>query len=248
MINLGYYRFAAVSSDMLVFVCEDDLWSVPRSGGIARRLTTSTGEISLPRFSPDGTQLAFVAREEGNPEVYVMPSGGGLATRLTFLGSDVCSISGWSPDGMQIYFCSDAGAPFAHYFVDLERRYVSANKRFAEMVGVNLERLIGRRVEEIYPDGLPYVVADLEAVVTGRRLASRECLMPNGRMVMSTAAAARDEDDEVVGMSVALIDITKYKRPPAPELERAKSPINGDKPLLDGKERQNADALGGRRS
>jgi PAS domain S-box-containing protein len=137
-----------------------------------------------------------------------------------------------------------AGAPFALYFVDLERRYVSANKRFAEMVGVNLERLIGRRVEEIYPDGLPYVVADLEAVVTGRRLASRECLMPNGRMVMSTAAAARDEDDEVVGM----IDITKYKRPPAPELERAKSPVNGDKPFLDGKERQNADALGGRRS
>jgi len=112
MINLGYYRFATISGDALVFVCEDDLWFVPRGGGIARRLTTSTGEITLPRFSPDGTQLAFVAREEGNPEVYVMPAGGGVARRLTFLGSDACTISGWSPDGSQVYFCSDSGAPF----------------------------------------------------------------------------------------------------------------------------------------
>ncbi|GAC1303237.1 MAG: S41 family peptidase [Vulcanimicrobiaceae bacterium] len=113
MTQLGYYRFATISGDGLVFVCEDDLWSVPRSGGIARRLTTSTGEIALPRFSPDGSRLAFVAREEGNPEVYVMPAGGGVATRMTFLGSDTCAISGWSPDGSLVYFCSDSGAPFA---------------------------------------------------------------------------------------------------------------------------------------
>jgi hypothetical protein len=123
----------------------------------------------------------------------------------------------------------------------LERRYVSANKRFAEMVDVCLERLVGRRVEEIYPDALPSVVADLEAVTTGRRLASRECLMPNGRMALSTAAAARDEDDEVVGMSVALIDITKYKRAAAAELE-------GTKPIPIGKERQKTDAPGGPKS
>jgi PAS domain S-box-containing protein len=134
-----------------------------------------------------------------------------------------------------------AGAPFALCFIDLERRYVSANKRFAEMVYVCLERLVGRRVEEINPDALPSVVADLEAVTTGRRLASRECLMPNGRMVLSTAAAARDEDDEVVGMSVALIDITKYKRTAAAELE-------GAKPVLIGKERQKTDVSGGPRS
>ena len=109
----GYHRFAAVHGETLVFVCEDDLWSVARSGGIARRLTTSSGDVALPRFSPDGSHLAFVAREEGNPEVYVMPAGGGIAQRLTFLGSDACSVVGWSPDGTEIYFCSDAGSPFA---------------------------------------------------------------------------------------------------------------------------------------
>ncbi len=113
MIQPGYCRFAASHGETLVFVCEDDLWSVARSGGIARRLTTSSGDIALPRISPNGAQLAFVAREEGNPEVYVMPTGGGIAKRLTFLGSETCTVSGWSPDGTEIYFCSDAGAPFA---------------------------------------------------------------------------------------------------------------------------------------
>lgn len=113
MTNPGYYRHATVGGDVVVFVCEDDLWTVARSGGLARRLTASTGEVAFPRISPDGSSLAFIAREEGNPEVYVMPVGGGSPTRLTFLGSDTCAVSGWTPDGSAVLFCSDAGAPFA---------------------------------------------------------------------------------------------------------------------------------------
>jgi len=113
MTQLGYYRYATVANHSVVFVCEDDLWSVARTGGVARRLTASTGEIATPRLSPDGTMLAFVGREEGNPEVYVMPAQGGVAKRLTFLGSDVCSVSTWTPDGRAILFCSDANAPFS---------------------------------------------------------------------------------------------------------------------------------------
>ncbi len=108
----GYYRHAAIAGQTLVFVCEDDLWSVPREGGVARRLTDGAGEVTTPRLSPDGTLLAFVAREEGRPEVYVMASEGGSAKRLTFQGAEVCSISGWTPDGAAILFASDAGSPF----------------------------------------------------------------------------------------------------------------------------------------
>ena len=109
----GYYRYATIAADAIVFVCEDDLWTVPRGGGVARRLTASSGEVSTPRLSPDGSLVAFVGRDEGNPEVYVMPSGGGVPRRLTFLGSDACSISGWSPDGEHVLFASDAAWPFA---------------------------------------------------------------------------------------------------------------------------------------
>ena len=113
MSQLGYYRYATIAHDAVVFVCEDDLWRVPLAGGIARRLTTSTGDVALPRLSPDGSHLAYVAREEGHPEVYVMPAAGGAARRLTFLGSDSCAVSGWTPDGAYVLFCSDAAAPFA---------------------------------------------------------------------------------------------------------------------------------------
>jgi len=113
MHQTGYYQFATIANDSIVFVCEDDLWTVPAAGGLARRLTASTGEILTPRFSPDGTLLAFVANEEGSPEVYVMPAEGGAARRLTFLGSEVCLISGWTPDGKHILFASDASSPFA---------------------------------------------------------------------------------------------------------------------------------------
>jgi tricorn protease len=113
MSQLGYYRFATIARDLLVFVCEDDLWSVPRAGGSARRLTVSTGGITSPQLSPDGATIAFIGRDEGHPEIYTMPSAGGVAERLTFLGSDTCSVAGWSPDGSAIYFCADAASPFS---------------------------------------------------------------------------------------------------------------------------------------
>ena len=105
-------RTPTIADDRIVFVCEDDLWIVGAVGGIARRLTTSAGECSLPRLSPDGTRLAFVGRDEGHPELYVMDAEGDRPRRLTYLGSEVLYCSGWSRDGRTINFTSDAGAPF----------------------------------------------------------------------------------------------------------------------------------------
>jgi tricorn protease len=108
----GYVRTPTIAGDRIVFACEDDLWSVDAGGGVARRLTTLEGECGLPRLSPDGTRLAFVARAEGNPELYEMPAQGGTARRLTHLGSETFYCCGWSRDGRSIYFTSDAGTPF----------------------------------------------------------------------------------------------------------------------------------------
>ena len=112
MDQAGYYRHPTLAGDTIVFVCEDDLWTVSRSGGVARRLTASAGEVSNPRLSPDGMQIAFIGREEGQPEVYVMPAAGGPARRITFLGSEACTMCGWTPDGNAVLFTSDAGSPF----------------------------------------------------------------------------------------------------------------------------------------
>jgi tricorn protease len=112
MTALGYHRTPHLSRELLVFVTEDDIWTAPANGGIARRLTTSAGECSLPRLSPDGSAIAYVGRDEGHPEVFVMPSSGGPPRRLTFLGAEALYVCGWSADGNEIFFTSDAASPF----------------------------------------------------------------------------------------------------------------------------------------
>lgn len=107
----GYYRYPTVHADDVVFVCEDDLWSVPAGGGVARRLTSNLGAATRPRFSPDGNQLAFVGYEEGQAEIYLMPALGGQARRLTFMGGGQCLTAGWTADG-KIIFANNAGQPF----------------------------------------------------------------------------------------------------------------------------------------
>lgn len=103
----GYFRFPTIFGDTVVFVCEDDLWSVPVEGGVARRLTASPSAVSGPCFSPDGTQIAFTARDEGPWEVYCMPAEGGEARRLTYQGA-VASVAGWSADGRSILYSSNS--------------------------------------------------------------------------------------------------------------------------------------------
>ena len=83
----GYYRYPTIAGDRIVFVCEDDLWSVPAGGGTATRLTANFGTCNTPRLSPNGQWIAFVSNDEGNAEVYVMPAAGGTPRRITFLGS-----------------------------------------------------------------------------------------------------------------------------------------------------------------
>ncbi|MCU0525769.1 MAG: S41 family peptidase [Elainella sp. Prado103] len=110
--QFGYYRYPTVGNDRVVFVCEDDLWSVPVAGGVAHRLTANLGKVRRPLLSPDGRSLAFVGREEGHSEVYCMPAVGGMAQRLTFLGA--AHGVGWSPDSQYILFASSAEQPLRH--------------------------------------------------------------------------------------------------------------------------------------
>lgn len=107
----GYYRFPTIAGDTVVFTCEDDLWSVPASGGVPRRLTAGAGECTHAHLSPDGAWIAYTGREEGPAEVFVMPASGGEDRRLTYLGTHAL-VAGWRPDGKAVYFATNAREPF----------------------------------------------------------------------------------------------------------------------------------------
>jgi tricorn protease len=98
-------RRPAVSRELVAFAYGGDLWTVPRSGGQARRLTSTPTAETDPWFSPDGTRLAFTATVGGNTDVYVVPVTGGEPTRLTFHPS-LDAARGWSPDGRRVLFAS----------------------------------------------------------------------------------------------------------------------------------------------
>jgi len=105
-------RFPAVHGDSLAFVFGGDIWTADLKGGLARRLTSSAGSESWPRFSPDGKWIAFSGQyDTALPSVYVMPSEGGSPKRLTFEPAP-CNVTGWTPDG-KVTYASSYGATFA---------------------------------------------------------------------------------------------------------------------------------------
>jgi tricorn protease len=95
-----------LSRTHIVFVFAGDLWSVPREGGEATRLTSGPGREYYPQFSPDGTRIAFTGEYDGNVDAFVMPAAGGVPKRLTWHPA-ADEVLGWTPDGKKILFTSN---------------------------------------------------------------------------------------------------------------------------------------------
>ena len=95
----------ALSARHLAFTYAGDIWLADRDGSNPRRLTSHAADEMRPRFSPDGTMIAYSANIDGNYDVYVIPVAGGQPKRLTWHpGSD--RVVGWSGDGRSVSFVS----------------------------------------------------------------------------------------------------------------------------------------------
>ena len=77
-------RFPTIHGNHVVFSYAGDLYTVQKSGGIARQLTNDKGNELFPRFSPDGKSIAFTGQYDGNTEVFVIPAEGGVPRRVTY--------------------------------------------------------------------------------------------------------------------------------------------------------------------
>lgn len=115
----AYLRFPHLHGDLLCFAAEDDIWVAPlgpqgASPGRAWRVTADRTRVGPPRFSPDGTTIAFTTWRSLDPEVQLVPVDGGTSRRLTYWGSSDTRVCSWTPDG-QVLAVSSHGQPFAYH-------------------------------------------------------------------------------------------------------------------------------------
>src|SRR5260370_20127592 len=93
------------------------VWVVETSDGETweqKPLSKSGRQDSCPRWSPDGSQLAFISREAGDeskdkPQLYLIPAKGSEARQVCTMPNGVSDLE-WSPDGSCIAFLSLQGA------------------------------------------------------------------------------------------------------------------------------------------
>ncbi|WP_433215626.1 hypothetical protein [Microtetraspora malaysiensis] len=85
--------------DLLTFVADDDVWLAPVGGGRAWRFTADQAAVSHPRFSSDGTHIAWTSAREGGPEVFAADLEGAESERLTHWGNAMTGVRGWTEDG-----------------------------------------------------------------------------------------------------------------------------------------------------
>lgn len=107
---IAFARYPAIHKDTLVFSYAGDLWSVGIEGGRANRLTVHEAYDYRPVFSPSGEEIAFSSTRYGDSDVFVIPSEGGEAERLTYF-SNFDRVTDWSDERIVFYSYRDAGVP-----------------------------------------------------------------------------------------------------------------------------------------
>ena len=88
-----------------------ELWIIRADGSDHRKLTSREVAESNPRWSPDGTRIAFTSSAEGSgSEIHVHWVAEGTTARVTRLDNSPRGIT-WSPDGRKLAFVKHVSAP-----------------------------------------------------------------------------------------------------------------------------------------
>ncbi len=130
--HAGMLRFPDVSATHIVFVYANDVWLVPKEGGVAVPLASPPGQEFYPRFSPDGKAIAFVGNYDGNYDLYTIPVSGGVPFRVTHHPSREI-LSDWTPDGRALLF---AAYGVQDYVTTIEMFRVAANSGLPEKLPI----------------------------------------------------------------------------------------------------------------
>lgn len=188
------------------------LWLVTVATGAAVQLTTGDYDDSAPRWSPDGTRLAFTSEREGsdpdrenNSDVYVVEATPGSTPRrlTTWKGPDASPV--WSPDGRFIAYLQGS-APELSAYNQNTLAVIPAAGGVPQLVATALDRDVstvswradGKALRFLLGDDRAQHLAEAEVatgvvtrLVEGRRVVTAYDATSDGRLVVNSGTASR---------------------------------------------------------
>jgi dipeptidyl aminopeptidase/acylaminoacyl peptidase len=85
---------------------QNDLYTIPVSGGTPKRLTDSPYSKNSAQFGPDGKKIYFISNKDGSTQLWEMDLDGKDWTQITKIQEGVNDFK-ISPDGKKIFFLKD---------------------------------------------------------------------------------------------------------------------------------------------
>ncbi|MHC4974542.1 MAG: S41 family peptidase [Planctomycetota bacterium] len=118
----GEHVHVSADGRQVAFTLGGDIWVMPSGGGNGRQVTSGSDKDEWPRFSPDGTQIAYFTNKGAkNADIYLLDLKTGSSRQLTRNPAGDFFHS-WSPDGKEIVFCSDRTGNKEIWRIEVETR------------------------------------------------------------------------------------------------------------------------------
>jgi tricorn protease len=117
--------------ERVLFCARGDIFSAPVEKGPTRNLTHSSGaHDKWPRWSPDGSRVAFISDKSGEDEVWVVAQdGSGTPEQLTSGGKAFRYAPEWAPDGKRIAFADKDGKVYVLTVADKKVAEIADSRR-----------------------------------------------------------------------------------------------------------------------
>ena len=114
-----------------LFSARGDIFTAPIEKGPTRNLTESSGaHDKWPRWSPDGSQIAFISDKSGEEEIYLIPQDGSKpAEQITSGGTAMRYAPEWAPDGKRLAFSDKDGKLYVITLADRKITQIADSTR-----------------------------------------------------------------------------------------------------------------------
>ena len=148
-----------------------------------------SGMVFAPRFSPDGSKVAFSVEQAGNTDIYVMDLRSHSTRRLT-TDPSIDTSPAFSPDGSQLVFNSDRGGSPQLYAMNADgsnqHRITFGEGRYTDPVWSPTGDLIAftKQTGSTFHIGVMKPDGSGEKILTSSYLDEGPTWAPNGRVIM----------------------------------------------------------------